>query len=366
MDKIIIIVTLLVCFFSNIYESKSSEVPGGDLSTELVEFETPRGVTLKYVLVKPPNPSATAILLPGGSGTLNISGTTSDFVIGADNDFMVRNRNSIAESGFLTALIDAPSDMGTDGMTTGFRTSQNHADDIRDVVSRLKGENGLPVWVIGISAASYSATNVAIQLGEEIHGLILASASTSPSVSDPDSFPYPNGILDMELDSIVVPTLIVAHEDDKCPGTPPTGAPLIQNQLINAAHVEVKYFTGGDDPISDVCGPLSPHSFYGIDTEVVTAFNEFIVSNTLVPNIKANGSDSPVELLEGEHLGVTIDLNPGIRSSENADWWIAADTSFGWYYLDASTMSWLYMGDSFTEFPATYQGALSELRSYNI
>jgi pimeloyl-ACP methyl ester carboxylesterase len=357
MVKIFFPIALVICAFLStlcLNESKASEKTAGNLSTELVEFKTGRGVTLKYVLIKPVNPSAIVVLLPGGSGTLNISGTTSDFVIGASNDFMVRNRNSIAENGFLVALIDAPSDMGADGMTIGFRVSQDHADDIRDVVSRLKEESDLPVWLIGISAASYSATNIAIRLGEEIHGFVLASASTNPSVEDTSGFPYPNGILDMDLDSIVVPTLIVAHEDDKCPGTPPTGAPLIQNELINSTHVEVKYFTGGNEPESRACGPLSPHTFYGIDTEVVATFTDFIVPYTLVPNIQANGSDETVSILEGEKLDVTIDLNPGSYSGENTDWWLVMDAPAGLQYYDLNG-GWL------AGLSVTYQGPLINL-----
>ncbi len=114
----------------------------------------------------------------------------------------------------------------------------------------------------------------------------------------------------MGLDSIAVPTLIAAHEDDECPETPPTGVPLIQNQLINATRVEVKYFTGGDGPISDECGPLSPHSFYGIDTEVVAAFAEYIVSNTLIPNIKANGSYGSLDFNELFYDSVVVNIMP--------------------------------------------------------
>ncbi len=53
-------------------------------------------------------------------------------------------------------------------------------------------------------------------------------------------------------------------------------------------------------------------------------------------DIKANGSDGPLTIQQGEKLTVTIALGPGSHNGENADWWVAAITLFGsyWYTLD--------------------------------
>ena len=58
------------------------------------------------------------------------------------------------------------------------------------------------------------------------------------------------------------------------------------------------------------------------------------------PNIKANGSDGPIELRAGETLNVTISLNAGDHESEAADCWVLQLTPDGnLYYFDPSTLS---------------------------
>jgi len=59
-----------------------------------------------------------------------------------------------------------------------------------------------------------------------------------------------------------------------------------------------------------------------------------------VPNIKANGSDGPIDLSAGETLNVTISLNAGEHENEAADWWILQLTPDGHlYYFDLETLT---------------------------
>jgi Leucine-rich repeat (LRR) protein len=74
-----------------------------------------------------------------------------------------------------------------------------------------------------------------------------------------------------------------------------------------------------------------------------------------VPDIKANGSDGPVSILEGDPISVTIELDPGDYPGVQADWWVVAGTPFGWYYYNVSGGSWI------PGFSVTYQGPLFTL-----
>lgn len=71
------------------------------------------------------------------------------------------------------------------------------------------------------------------------------------------------------------------------------------------------------------------------------------------PNIKANGSDGPVTTTN--NLSVTVALNPGSGSGNNADWWVVIETSFGWYHYDVGSGSWA------SGLAVTYQGPLFDL-----
>jgi len=52
-----------------------------------------------------------------------------------------------------------------------------------------------------------------------------------------------------------------------------------------------------------------------------------------IPDVKANGSDGPVTMSSGTNLSITVALDARGEKTE-ADWWIAAQTPSGWYYLD--------------------------------
>lgn len=66
--------------------------------------------------------------------------------------------------------------------------------------------------------------------------------------------------------------------------------------------------------------------------------------DTPVPDIKANGSDGPVVLSEGESVSVTVGLDPGNYEGFNPDWWIAVSTPFDppgdWYAYVYPTGWW--------------------------
>lgn len=55
-----------------------------------------------------------------------------------------------------------------------------------------------------------------------------------------------------------------------------------------------------------------------------------------VPDIKANGSDGPLSISQGDILIITVSLDPGSYDENPADWWVAATSPFGlyWFTLD--------------------------------
>jgi len=48
------------------------------------------------------------------------------------------------------------------------------------------------------------------------------------------------------------------------------------------------------------------------------------------PEIKANNQDSVV-VVPDSPVSITVSLDPGDYAGQNADWWVASDTPFGWY-----------------------------------
>lgn len=239
-------------------------------AAELITLNTRERVQQKFILIKPEKPVASVILFAGGHGMLDLQGS-SDINWGKNN-FLVRTRDLFVEQGFIVAVVDAPSDhQEKPGMLFGFRDSDEHITDIDHVVSYLKKQANLPVWLIGTSRGTESAATIAIESKQKPHGLILTS---SMSVENDKG----TAVTEMDLEKIKMPTLIVAHEDDGCHVTPPEGAQEIKEMLTNTEKVEVQMFTGGDET-GKPCKAMSFHGFLEIEEKVVTAISKFIKSN---------------------------------------------------------------------------------------
>ena len=63
-----------------------------------------------------------------------------------------------------------------------------------------------------------------------------------------------------------------------------------------------------------------------------------------IVDIRANGSDGPIVVSPNTPVSIQISLNPGSTADQNADWWVAAHTSFNppfdWYAYVSET-GWL-------------------------
>jgi hypothetical protein len=260
-----------------------SPPPAIALQERLLSIPTRPGVTVRALLLQPERPVAAVILFSGGHGALRLRGPVDRPTIGwGKNNFLVRTRHTFAARGFLTAVVDAPSDQSGDrGMLGGFRASAEHAQDIEAVMAALKKRAAVPIWLIGTSRGTESVANAATRIGRGIGGIVLTSPMTEPNRGGPD-------VLSMEIEAIRVPVLLVAHERDECRETPPAGTRRIAERLINASAVKVNPVKGGDPPRSKPCEALSPHGFLGVEGEVVHQIAAFIKahlppSDSLVP-----------------------------------------------------------------------------------
>jgi len=194
----------------------------------------------------------------------------------ADN-LTVRIYEDLLKAGFTVALVDAPSDkQGQWGMHEGsFRCTQTHVEDITGVLGFMKREKDIPAWLMGFSMGNHSATYFATVRSENSDGLIITSGITNWTALDTTVYKdYPDGILNMQLDRISVPTLIVHHEKDRREGSPPSRVLNIKEGL-KSAKVEIKSISGGSQG-SHRCGPTGYHGFKGKEKELLSVISSFI------------------------------------------------------------------------------------------
>ena len=76
-----------------------------------------------------------------------------------------------------------------------------------------------------------------------------------------------------------------------------------------------------------------------------------------IPDIKVNGSDGPITVRQLDSLSITLSLDNN-GQTDNADWWLAADTPFGLFFFtfDGWTDAWV----------PGYQGPLFYLDSFEV
>jgi len=270
----------LVIFLNSIFlmgcgTSPSSEKASAQLSMELLQVETRPGVKQSFVLISPENPIATVIFLRGGKGLFQLKGTSGKITAGQGKK-LFEILSAFAMKGFVVVVVDTPSDK-PNGIDPFFRAGKEHARDIETVVSYSSEKINLPIWLFGHSFGTISAANGAIRAQLEIDGLVLASPATRMIKDWGEIYDSnPNGIIDMDLDKIQVPTLLIYHRIDKCIGAPPSNISRLKDKIKKAKTIEL---TGGKTQKSKPCGPLAAHSFFGIEKQFFSAVTEFIKSN---------------------------------------------------------------------------------------
>jgi len=259
-------------------------VYANDYSTKIVEIETRANIKQKFLLITAPNPAGTIVLFEGGVNPLKLKEKFGKPKIDSimENGFLMRTRYEYVKQGFNVAAIDAPSDQKK--LDLKFRMSNNHAADIESLAVYLKKEFKLPVWLVGMSAGTISSISCAIQLQENIDGVVTFSAVTRSRKKWDIYESHPNCILDLQLDKIKVPVLIVYHKKDKCDATPPADAEKFKTAIFNSTNVKVNMFEGGKTYYGEYkemarsCGPYSSHGYYGIEVEVVKFVSDYIKS----------------------------------------------------------------------------------------
>jgi hypothetical protein len=242
-------------------------------ASELVSIKTPRGVTQKFILMKPDQPKATVVLFAGGHGALNLQSAAS--MKWGDGNFLVRSRDIFLKHGFMVAVMDAPSD-NAGGMTAQFRMGLDHALDVSAVVLHLRKVSPVPVWFVGTSMGTFSAAGGALGPAK-VDGLVLTSTITRAKPDWKIAGSHKDGVASMPLGRVVVPTLILSHKKDGCDITPAADGAKLKRALSKSSRVEIILLEGGLPPQSDPCQAKSEHGFLGIEETAVKAIADFIV-----------------------------------------------------------------------------------------
>lgn len=181
------------------------------------------------------------------------------------------NMPLILQSGIAFVVMDCPTDQWgsrTDYAATNcmddYRSSQQHADDVRSIMAKLRDEHGFSrFYLLGHSAGAVSSRWLAKHLGNEIAGSIHSAGVNVPNVRG-----YGRSMGGFPYGEIKAPMLHVHHENDGCRGTP--------YDIVKSYARDNLVTVRGGIAEGDPCGGGHLHSYQGREEVVVKAVIHWI------------------------------------------------------------------------------------------
>ncbi len=193
----------------------------------------------RAALIRPASVRASVILLPGGSGAINV-GDHGD-IHGLLGNQLVRTRNAYAARGIAVLIAD-------------YSTDLKAAVDYMAAIKR-------PVTVIATSRGTLRAAE-GIARGARPDALVLTSGFLTQ-----ESGSSSNVMSILGSPSALPRTLVIHHTNDACKFTLPAGVePFIK---WSAGRARVKWLSGGGEQ-GDACEAGGHHGFNGLDGQVVS------------------------------------------------------------------------------------------------
>jgi hypothetical protein len=266
--------TLLLLSAGSALAQSGAAAPGS--CGEVVTIGTHGNTTTRYALAGPQGARVALVLLVGGGGHLQLDDNGCARALKGNS--LVRSLPHFHGAGFVTALVDAPSDYpGEDGLA-GFRIAAEHAADLGKVIADVRARAKASVWIVGTSRGSISAVNAAARLSgpSAPDGVVLTSALYGSRARKPW---VAHSVFDLPLEAIRVPLLVVGHAADACLRSP-AGLMDQITARTNGLREQVVTVTGGPgwrgSPGIEACVGRAPHGFVEQEAEVAAGIARFI------------------------------------------------------------------------------------------
>lgn len=233
----------------------------------------------RAILAKPNIPSDTALLLfRGAPGYGRIESVKDKFARGNVPNFIRPHVPQFMQAGIALVVMDCPTDQWgvqqfvPTNCLDNYRTSRQHADDVRSVIDVLKKEHGVSkIFLIGHSAGSVSSRWLGKNLGNEIAGSI---HSASINANRNPGAPW-SSVMNFPYKDIAAPVLHLHHENDGCSYT--------QHRVTkDYAGDRLTTVRGGSPATTDPCA-LHYHSYEGREEAASSAIINWIKTGKVEP-----------------------------------------------------------------------------------
>jgi len=226
----------------------------------------------KVLIFSAPNPIACLVVYPGFDGNLDLDGTEPKKLT---HNFLVRNCDQFLQRGLSVALVDSPARLkGADlKRASEYRRTSEMLKDYGALLAELK-PLGLPIWLSGTSRSVETVLTLLNSTQHYTLGGILLSCLTENNEGS-------RSILEIPVDQIDSPLLVIHHEKDPCPLSKPELITGLMSRL-GPIKKELFFVKGGFNPKgAQLCKGNSLHGFWGADQAVVAKIDNFVRENSL-------------------------------------------------------------------------------------
>lgn len=213
---------------------------------------------------KKSNEAINLILIPGGNaGTSEIKNGMP-----SSQNFLVRSRGDFDTAGFNTYVLFRAKSVAPNVMATTYRNDKEHMREIQSLINHIASTNSGPIWLVGTSMGTISATTAALQLtNSNLKGLVLTASVTNKA---------PGNLGSQSLQEIKLPVLMIHHEADACLACVPNEARDLFMNFKNSPQKNFKMFAGGGPVSGDPCQNQHWHGFIGIESQVTAHIVKWI------------------------------------------------------------------------------------------
>jgi hypothetical protein len=203
-------------------------------------------------------------LFPGSPGQVKLQMQNGQLAMEQRGNFLIRARRHFLEEGFLTVVIDAPSDQWSGLFRHEFRASPRYGEDVKGLVDEVNRRYGNLDWTfIGTSEGSVSAVYAARMVPPK--RVVLTSSLTSSNFQGP-------GLRFSDVKALTMPVLWVHHKSDPCRGTPYSTTRSWAEEM----HAPLITVTGSQGARGDPCEARSEHGYAGREVATIKAIVAWI------------------------------------------------------------------------------------------
>ena len=232
---------------------------------EVLRLATRTDVKVPVYAVWRPDAQATVVLFSGGAGGYGPLGENG---WPGGGNFLIRTGQRWASHPLNVVMVGRPSD-GIDLSSGRVRRGEQHAADNRAILHAIKTKSDAPIWLIGTSMGTISATAASIADDGLIAGLVLTSSIVAYKVD--------GAIPTLALEKIRVPALIVHHANDACWACRPYEVKALAAAMKNAPRRATLFIEGGGLPQGAPCEAFHHHGFIGQENAVVDQIAAWIL-----------------------------------------------------------------------------------------